>query len=224
MTVAGAGAGDASSRMNMSFSSVPYSATYSDRRAATTCCAAATSPGASSRVARASRAIALRLSPPLSAATRAPGTAAVSERSVRASSCTALPRPSWMLSPEWPPSSPPSLSSYAAAPAGAGPSPMSSHSLASPPPAHPMNTSPQSSVSRFSMVRAVSRSAPMPKAPVSPVSSSTVNSASMGGSRVVLGASSSASAVATPIPLSAPRVVPSALSQSPSRTRRMGSL
>lgn len=54
----------------------------------------------------ASRAMALRLSPPRTLATLRPGAAEPSARSVRASSWTALPRSSWMFSPEWPPRRP----------------------------------------------------------------------------------------------------------------------
>ena len=50
-------------------------------------------------------------------------------------------------------------------------------------------------------------------APVSPVSSSVVNKHSSGGSLAVSGRSSNARAVATPRPLSAPKVVPCAYSR-----------
>ena len=50
-------------------------------------------------------------------------------------------------------------------------------------------------------------------APVSPVSSSVVNKHSSGGSLAVSGRSSNARAVATPRPLSAPKVVPCACSR-----------
>ena len=61
------------------------------------------------------------------------------------------------------------------------------------------------------------------KAPVKPVSSSTVNSASTGGSLAPGGRSSTASAAQTPIPLSAPSVVPAAPTQSPSAERTSSS-
>lgn len=54
----------------------------------------------------ASRAMALRLSPPRTLATLKPGAEEPSARSVRANSWTALPRSSWMFSPEWPPKRP----------------------------------------------------------------------------------------------------------------------
>ena len=79
--------------------------------------------------------------------------------------------------------------------------------LESPPPAQPMQISPQSSVSRFSMVLPLIMSPLKANAPVSPVSSSTVKRHSRGGNRLSLGISSKAIAAATPIPLSAPRVV-----------------
>lgn len=50
----------------------------------------------------------------------------------------------------------------------------------------------------------------MASMPVRPVSSSMVNRHSRGGSLADVGMSSRASAAATPMPLSAPRVVPSA--------------
>lgn len=50
----------------------------------------------------------------------------------------------------------------------------------------------------------------MASMPVRPVSSSMVNRHSKGGSLADAGMSSRASAAATPMPLSAPRVVPSA--------------
>ena len=53
----------------------------------------------------------------------------------------------------------------------------------------------------------------MASMPVRPVSSSMVNRHSKGGSLVDAGMSSRASAAATPMPLSAPRVVPSACHQ-----------
>ena len=59
-------------------------------------------------------------------------------------------------------------------------------------------------------------------APVRPVSSSTVHRISS-GPWTASGSSATAMAVATPMPLSAPRVVPSALTQSPSTRTSMGS-
>ncbi len=59
-------------------------------------------------------------------------------------------------------------------------------------------------------------------APVSPLSSSMVKSSSRGPC-ATSSASISASMAATPIPLSAPSVVPCAVSHSPSRSGRIGS-
>ena len=76
-----------------------------------------------------------------------------------------------------------------------------------------MQISPQSSVSRFNIVLPFRISPLSANAPVNPVSSSTVNKHSKGGSSVSLGKSSKAIEAATPIPLSAPNVVPSAFNQ-----------
>ena len=93
----------------------------------------------------------------------------------------------------------------------------------SPPPAQPTYKSPHSSVSRLSIVRPVNPNASASKsmAPVKPVSSSTVKSASIGGrglshaSGPSSGMESNARAAATPMPLSAPSVVPYAPIQFP---------
>ena len=98
--------------------------------------------------------------------------------------------------------------------------------IACPPPAHPTYRQPHSSVSRLMSVLAVSSSATTSRlfAPVSPVSSSTVKRHSSGG--MVMESSDesrSASAAATPIPLSAPSVVSVAFNQPPLVRKRMGS-
>ena len=90
------------------------------------------------------------------------------------------------------------------------------------PPAQPMNNSPSSSESRFRRYLPVSIPSPSPKAPVSPVSSSTVKSASSGPC-CAAGSSSTANAAAMPMPQSAPSVVPSAFTHPPSMRVRMAS-
>ena len=90
------------------------------------------------------------------------------------------------------------------------------------PPAQPMKSSPSSSESRLTRYLPVSMPSPRPKAPVRPVSSSTVKSASIAGCSRVL-SSNTANAAAIPIPQSAPRVVPLALTHSPSMYVSIGS-
>ena len=87
--------------------------------------------------------------------------------------------------------------------------------VVSTPPAQPTNISASSSESRLSRIEPLSMPSPRLLAPVRPVSSSTVNRASTGPCTRVL-STITASDAAIPIPLSAPRVVPSARSQSPS--------
>ena len=82
------------------------------------------------------------------------------------------------------------------------------------PPAQPIDNSSSSSVSRL---RSISPSNILPSislAPVIPVSSSMVNNASIAGCSISFD-DNVAIIVATPILLSAPRVVPSASIQSP---------
>ena len=83
------------------------------------------------------------------------------------------------------------------------------------PPAQPIHISSSSSVSRLSKIFPVNIEFERFKAPVIPVSSSIVNNASIFGWEISL-LSKTAIIAATPSPLSAPRVVPSALIQSPS--------
>ena len=84
--------------------------------------------------------------------------------------------------------------------------------VASSPPAQPTKTSPSSSVSRFKRISPFKKSGCNPKAPVIPVSSSTVINTSIGPCCKSL-ETIIAIPVATPMPLSAPKVVPEALSQ-----------
>ena len=87
--------------------------------------------------------------------------------------------------------------------------------FASKPPAQPTYNSPSSSESRFIRISPLRIFGSRLKAPVIPVSSSIVNSASTGPCSISFD-SSTAIAAATPIPLSAPRVVPFAVTHSPS--------
>ena len=81
---------------------------------------------------------------------------------------------------------------------------------------------PKSSLSILSMIFPLSMCGSSANAPVSPVSSSTVNSPSIAPSLRSLSLRI-ARVIATPIPLSAPRVVPLAVSLSPSIVSGMGS-
>ena len=83
------------------------------------------------------------------------------------------------------------------------------------PPAHPIQISSSSSVSRFNNIFPDKIESDRFKAPVIPVSSSIVNKASIFGCEISL-LSKTAIIAATPKPLSAPKVVPLALTQSPS--------
>ena len=78
-----------------------------------------------------------------------------------------------------------------------------------------MKISPSSSLSRLRSILLFNTSAERASAPDSPVSSSTVNKHSIGPCSISF-ASNIAKAVATPMPSSAPKVVPSAFNHSPS--------
>ena len=90
------------------------------------------------------------------------------------------------------------------------------------PPAQPIYNSPSSSESRFRRISPFTVPGFNPNAPNIPVSSSLVMRASNGPCFRSL-ASSTAMMAATPSPLSAPRVVPFAFTQSPSIYVSMGS-
>ena len=87
------------------------------------------------------------------------------------------------------------------------------------PPAQPTVKTPSSPESRFISVLPESADTSTPSAPYIPVSSSVVKSASSGGCAAV-SSSKTASIMATAMPSSAPKVVPSAESISPMSTRR----
>ena len=90
------------------------------------------------------------------------------------------------------------------------------------PPAQPMKISPSSSESRFNKIRPLKSLGSSFSAPVRPVSSSTVKMHSIGPCCTV-GSAMTARAAATPMPSSAPNVVPLAWSQSPLMTASIGS-
>ena len=132
-----------------------------------------------------------------------------------AMSLIALPRFSTMLRPECPPWRPVTwtLKTGASLPRDRGRAQTMSES---PPPAQPTKRTPSSSESMLISFRAARKPGFSAIAPVRPVSSSTVKRSSR-GPWVTSGSVAIAMAIARPMPLSAPRVVPSALSQSPSR-------
>ena len=171
---------------------------------------------ATEQIAIASRGIALRLLPPASETSRN-GTVWCASRSARPSTLTAFDRPSAIPVPEWPP-----LPPLAVTPSVTwSPSADSRGALmrihVSVLPAHPTVSRPSSSLSRLTRIEPVTSAGSSAFAPSSPTSSATVIRSSSGpcGSD-----SSSTSAIIAAIatPSSAPSVVPSAFSHSPSRT------
>ena len=135
----------------------------------------------------------------------------------------ALPRPRWISPPEWPPFSPFTSTLKKKYPAGTSISLYVNSATESIPPAHPIKISPSSSESRFKRISPLIKPSFRANAPVSPVSSSTVNRHSSGPCSM-LSSARIASSVATPIPLSAPSVVPLAFSHSPSISVSIGSV
>src|ERR1017187_6062316 len=135
---------------------------------------------------------------------------------------TALPRPLWMSIPEWPPCRPETRRRQPS-PERTGRRAILRRATLLMPPAQPIQSVPSSSPSRFRKYFARSSPAGNSEAPVRPLSSSMVKRNS-NGPWATSSLSITASAAATPTPLSAPSVVPSAFNQSPSRTRRMGSV
>lgn len=116
-------------------SSCPYSSCSSRPRRSTAAAAAPTSEAGATREKLHSRAMALRLSPPAMETRRAEGAAARAASAADAPSRTALPRPSWMFTPEWPPSRPATRTSSPAYPAGTASASISRVRAESPPPA-----------------------------------------------------------------------------------------
>ena len=131
-------------------------------------------------VASASRGMALRRFPPSMPVIH---NGVTSRRAciTRASNRLALASPASMSSPECPPLRPPTRIVTAVSPSGTTARSALNAATVSMPPAHPTNTSSRSSESRFIRRGAVIISSPSERAPVNPVSSSTVKSASMGG-------------------------------------------
>mmetsp|Transcript_27153 Transcript_27153/g.90867 ORF Transcript_27153/g.90867 Transcript_27153/m.90867 type:complete len:223 (-) Transcript_27153:615-1283(-) len=118
---------------------------YSLRMSSADALAASSAAGSASRgtasTMRASRGMALCLSPPLMVTRRTPGPAEfMARRAVAARRQRALARPSWMLMPLWPPMSPSTRTSTSAAsgPTGAASRASGMSIEMSPPPAHPM--------------------------------------------------------------------------------------
>ena len=173
------------------------------------------SPDSTETIATASRGIAFRLLPPAKVTSRN-GTVVCAARSARPSTLTALDRPRAISMPECPPW-PPLTSTLSIPPSSAGARGALTRIHVSVLPAQPTVSTPSSSLSRLMSVEPV-RSVPSRAfAPSSPTSSATVISSSSGPCS---SDSSSTSAIIAAIatPSSAPRVVPSAVSQSSSRT------
>ena len=123
--------------------------------------------------------------------------------------------PLWMSIPECPPEPPVNRTRSCFNPSAMASGSYVPDEVTSTPPAQPIEISSSSSVSKLSRMSPCRNPPFNPKAPVMPVSSSMVNRASMAGWGMSL-ESKMAKMAATPIPLSAPSVVPSARTQSPS--------
>ena len=138
-------------------------------------------------------------------------------RSARPRTLIAFDRPSAIPEPEWPPCPPLTVTASVAAPSAAGSRGASMWIQVSVLPAQPTVRRPSSSLSRLRRIEPVSSDPSSAFAPSSPTSSATVMSSSSGP---CASESSSTSAIIAAIatPSSAPSVVPSAFSQSPSRT------
>ena len=171
---------------------------------------------ATEQTAIASRGIALRLLPPSSDTSRN-GATSYASRSTRPSTLIAFARPSAICTPEWPPSPPPARTESETASAEDAARGASTRIHVSVLPAQPTVRTPSSSLSRLISVPPVSRDPSSAFAPSSPTSSATVIKSSSGPCGID-SSSTSVIIAAIAIPSSAPRVVPSAVSQSPSRT------
>ena len=128
-----------------------------------------------------------------------------------------------MSSPECPPFNPFSEICMKKSPSGASSFSKENVAVVFLPPAHDTNICPSSSESRFMSISPVMNPAFMPIAPVSPVSSSRVKTHSIGPCSMS-SLARIASSIATPIPSSAPSVVPFAPIHSPSTYVCMASL
>mmetsp|Transcript_109010 Transcript_109010/g.308267 ORF Transcript_109010/g.308267 Transcript_109010/m.308267 type:complete len:274 (-) Transcript_109010:455-1276(-) len=218
------GRGAASTDTARPVSSTPNSSCMRPPRLTAAAVALAAAPTGAATTARASRGMALCLSPPSILMSLACGISASTSAARSPAMTIAFPRPSWILIPLCPPSRPPTFRVKATASPAIELMGAQIRRVELPPPAQPTYTLPNSSVSKFRSRFALTMLPSSPDTPVSPVSSSTVNSASIGGSRTSAPVSSTAKAAATPMPLSAPSVVPVARSQPRSRRRRMGSV
>ena len=127
----------------------------------------------------------------------------------------AFPRPFMISIPECPPFKPFTTIEKAVVFSGVSSSKYVLDAVTSTPPAQPIPISSSSSVSKFSKISPSKTPPSKPIAPVIPVSSSMVNNASIFGCTISLD-DKTAIIAATPKPLSAPKVVPAALIQSPS--------
>ena len=121
----------------------------------------------------------------------------------------------FISSPECPPVSPFTVTRKKKYPSGAAIIEQGNLAVVPAPPAQPINNSPSSSESRFINMSPSIKPSFIEKAPVNPVSSSTVNTHWIGPCSISSEARIANSA-AIPIPLSAPNVVPFALNHSPS--------
>ena len=170
----------------------------------------------------ASRGMALRRFPPLMDAKRRPQTLDASFNT-RKKILFAFPRPRLMSKPECPPFNPVTFRRNEMDSAGTGTSVKLNSMQASSPPAQPTYNSPSSSESMLIRMSPFSIPDFRPLAPSIPVSSVAVNNASTGPCERSFDART-AIAAATPIPLSAPSVVPLAFTHSPSMMVSIGSL
>ena len=136
-------------------------------------------------------------------------------RRKRTKSLFAFPRFLLMSSPECPPVSPFTVTSIALYPAGTDTRSRLYLASVRTPPAQLTKISPSSSESRLISKSPDIKSDFISKAPVRPVSSSRVNTHSIGPCSISV-AWRRAISIAIPIPSSAPRVVPFAFNHSPS--------
>ena len=136
-------------------------------------------------------------------------------RRKRTKSLFAFPRFLLMSSPECPPVSPFTVTSIALYPAGTDSRSRLYLASVRTPPAQLTKISPSSSESRLISKSPDIKSDFISKAPVRPVSSSRVNTHSIGPCSISV-AWRRAISIAIPIPSSAPRVVPFAFNHSPS--------
>ena len=216
-----AGVSTSSAVTVMLFSMPLYSCTNVSAYSATMLFSSSTFSAGTVNTAAHVRGMALRMFPPSHVARRA-STLAMMSTAMRAMSLLALARPRPISSPECPPCRPSMRILTALSPGSTATSLYSISAVTSTPPAEPIIISPSSSVSRLSRISPSSSPSGRALAPTMDVSSSAVMSALIGPCTSVL-SSMTAIMAATPIPLSAPRVVSVAYSQSPSIRVTIGS-